>query len=221
MYRVMVRHLNEQTMLAVADIFVQPPATGKYETLKNTLIERFSYSVEKQVRTLLGEMELGDKKPILLREMRTLAGANISDSLLRILWLQRLPARIQEILVVLDGVNLEKLAVCADKATECARITTVATVANTGPNDELQQLKQISELTQAVAKISTYRKRSRLRERKNLLKEDAQNPLTGRKCVITIEDLAIRHGSAYNRVMQNSHWRSGKTRGAINSGSRS
>lgn len=92
------------------------------------------------MRTLLGKMELGDKKPsILLREMRTLADTNILDSLLRTLWLQILPARIQEILVVLDGVNLEKLAVCADKATECARITTVATVSHTDLDDGTTQ----------------------------------------------------------------------------------
>jgi len=131
MYRVTVRHLDEHFMLAVADVLEQPP-TGKYEMLKKTLIERFSDSLEKQMRTLLSELELGDKKPsVLLREMRTLAGSNISDILLRTLWLQRLPARIQEVLVVLDGVSLDKLAMCADKATECAGSTIMAVAENT------------------------------------------------------------------------------------------
>jgi len=169
MYRVTVRHLDEQAMLAVADggVLEQPPTTGKYETLKNALIERFSDSIEKQMRTLLGEMELGEKKPsVLLREMRTLADTNISDSLLRTLWLQRLPARIQEILVVLESVGLDKLAICADKATECAGAAAVVAAVNTDPDNELQQLKhQISELTQAVAKISRMRNRSRSKER--------------------------------------------------------
>lgn len=121
-------------MLAVADILEQPPATDKYETLINALIERFSDSIEKQMRILLSEMELGEKiLSILLREMHTLAGTNISDSLLRTLWLQRLPTRVQEVLVVLDGVNLEKLAACADKATECAKFTSVAAATHTNP----------------------------------------------------------------------------------------
>lgn len=107
-YKVTIRHLDEQTMLAVADILEQPPESNKYETLKNALIERFLDSVEKQMRILLNETELGDKKPsILLREMRALAGSNISDSVLRILWLQRLPARVQEVLVVLEGISLD------------------------------------------------------------------------------------------------------------------
>lgn len=51
--QVLVRHLDEQTMLAVADILEQSPSTGKYEILKNALIERFSDSIEKQMRILL------------------------------------------------------------------------------------------------------------------------------------------------------------------------
>lgn len=76
-YRVTIQHLDEQTMLAVADIFEQPPESNKYKILKNILIERFSDSVEKQMRILLNKTELGDKKPsILFREMRALAGSN-------------------------------------------------------------------------------------------------------------------------------------------------
>lgn len=167
-YRVIVRHLDEQTMLAVADILEQPPGLNKYDTLKNALIERFSDSVEKQMRILLSEMELGDKKPsILFREMRALAGTNISDNLLRTLWLQRLPARVQEVLVVLDEVKLDKLALCADKAVDCASASTAAAATHTEAEGELHQLKQqIHELTQAVAKISTSRSRSRSREKR-------------------------------------------------------
>lgn len=47
MYRVTVRHLDEQAMLAVTDVLEQSPITGKYEALKNALIERFFDSVEK------------------------------------------------------------------------------------------------------------------------------------------------------------------------------
>lgn len=69
------------------------------------------------MRTLLEATELGDKAPsVLLREMRTLAGTNVTDNMLRTLWLQRLPTRIQELLTVLDDMNLDKLAACADKA---------------------------------------------------------------------------------------------------------
>lgn len=69
-YRDMIRHLDEPTMNAVADIIQRPPPTDKYETLKKVLIKRFSDSEEQQMHRLLNEMELGDKKPSqLLREM--------------------------------------------------------------------------------------------------------------------------------------------------------
>lgn len=95
-YNAIVRHLDEEVMIAVADILEAPPATGKYDSLKKHLIKRFIDSQEKQLRTLLRGIELGDKKPSqLLREMKTLAGAEATEGLLRTLWLQRLPARIQ------------------------------------------------------------------------------------------------------------------------------
>ena len=66
--------------------------------------------------TFLSGIELGNKKSSqLLREMRTLAGENATEGLLRILWQQRLPTCIQEMLLIFDDANLNKLAECADK----------------------------------------------------------------------------------------------------------
>ncbi|XP_036148043.1 uncharacterized protein LOC118647366 [Monomorium pharaonis] len=168
-YSAVVRHLDEHSMIAVADILEQPPTIGKYETLKTTLIERFSDSLEKQMRTLLDATELGDKAPsVLLREMRTLAGTNVTDNMLRTLWLQRLPPRIQELLAVLDEVSLDKLAACADKAHDRgAGHGTIATTSVSQP-DSMQTLNnQISKLTKSVAAIGKRRARSRSRGKTN------------------------------------------------------
>lgn len=86
-------------MTTVADLLENPPAAGKYDNLKEQLIKRFADSHEKQLRTLLLGIELGNKKPSqLLREMKTLAGTDATEGLLRTLWLQRLPDRIQQML---------------------------------------------------------------------------------------------------------------------------
>lgn len=45
--------------------------------------------------------------------MKTLAGAEATERLLRTLWLQRLPGRIQQLLLIFEGTTLEKLAECA------------------------------------------------------------------------------------------------------------
>lgn len=75
-------------MTAAVDILEDLPTTNRYEFLKNNLIKRFTDSKEKQLRTLLLGLELGDKKPShLLRDMKSLAGADATDGLLRTLWL--------------------------------------------------------------------------------------------------------------------------------------
>lgn len=159
-YSSVIRHLDEQTMLAVADILEQPPAQVKYETLKSALVKRFSVSQEKQLRTLLGAMELGSKTPsTLLREMRTLAGRDATDTMLRTLWTQRLPQRIQELLVVLEDVNLDKLAACADKAMERYFEPTIAAVKSETPVDILAELTE--KCRKLELEVAEFRRRPR------------------------------------------------------------
>ncbi|KAK2577596.1 hypothetical protein KPH14_012707 [Odynerus spinipes] len=87
----------------------------KYSAIIRHLDEN-TMTTEKQLRTLLSSIELGDKKPsYLLREMQSLAGENATEGLLRTLWLQRLPTRVQELLLILEDTDLGKLAECADK----------------------------------------------------------------------------------------------------------
>ncbi|EZA59717.1 hypothetical protein X777_16517 [Ooceraea biroi] len=69
-FSAVIRHLDEETMIVVADALETPPPQDKYTHLKRILIERFTDSQEKQLRKLLLGIELGDKKPsVLLREM--------------------------------------------------------------------------------------------------------------------------------------------------------
>ncbi|KYN39392.1 hypothetical protein ALC56_06211, partial [Trachymyrmex septentrionalis] len=91
-YGAVIRHIDRATMTMITDILENPPETDKYDKLKETLIVRFTDSQEKQMRTLLSGVELGDKKPSqLFREMRALAGKNTIEGLLRTLWQQRMP----------------------------------------------------------------------------------------------------------------------------------
>lgn len=169
-YSAVVRHLDEAAMLVVADILEQPPVTGKYDALKGALIARFSDSQEKQLRTLLGELELGDKIPsALLREMRALAGKSVTDDVLKTLWVQRLPQRIQELLAVLEGVDLGQLAACADKALERSAGLSVAAVATLPQDDPIQRLTEVVE--KLVIQVAAFepqrssRQRQRWRQR--------------------------------------------------------
>lgn len=119
-YFTVISSLDSVALQGVADFITSPlPATGKYELLKKCIIERFAESTEKQLRKVLTDIELGDKTPShLLREMKLLAGNNISDSVLRTLWLQRLPSSVQMVLATADTLDTDKMAVTADKIAE-------------------------------------------------------------------------------------------------------
>lgn len=158
-YGAVIRHLDQETMIAIEDVLDDLPLIGKYEAVKNALITRFSDSLEKQLRTLLSDIDLGDRTPsALLREMRTLAGANVTDELLRTLWLQRLPQRIQELLAVLEGVELKSLAACADKALERSGGNAVSAVARTPQSDfERRMEERMEKLTAQINALQLHR----------------------------------------------------------------
>ncbi|GFR05842.1 transposon Tf2-6 polyprotein [Trichonephila clavata] len=78
----------------------------------------FKESEEKSIKKLPTGISLGDMKPSqLLRKMKSLAGDNITEKVLRTLWLDKLPDSIKNILVV-SSENLENLSVMADKIFE-------------------------------------------------------------------------------------------------------
>ncbi|XP_046405055.1 uncharacterized protein LOC124170377 [Ischnura elegans] len=104
----------------VEDILSNPPAQNRYEHLKNELIRRLSLSEEKRVRQLLQAEELGDRQPSqLLRHLRSLNGSfQIQDTLLRQIWLTRLPITVQAILQAQTTLPLDELAKIADRIVE-------------------------------------------------------------------------------------------------------
>lgn len=57
-----IQAVDTEILCEVSDIVTSPPATCKYETLKNRLITVFADSEEKRLRSLLTELELGDRR---------------------------------------------------------------------------------------------------------------------------------------------------------------
>ncbi|XP_064485914.1 uncharacterized protein LOC135398443 [Ornithodoros turicata] len=108
----------------VCDLVASPPTQSPYAVLKTELIRRTSMSEQKRFQRLLTPEELGDRAPSqLLRRMRQLLGdrpdsAVIDDSLLRQLFLQRLPANVCMVLAAAGTMSLNDLANLADKVME-------------------------------------------------------------------------------------------------------
>ena len=168
-YSAVIRHLDESTMTVVSDILENPPGQDKYLILKRTLIQRLAESQEKQLLRLLSDVELVSKKPsVLIREMRNLAGLNATEGLLKTLWMQRIPNRLRELLVVLEGSSLDKLAVAADKAWELSGQSEVAETRVGDLQDAVIQrlTQQVEQLSQQVARLG-LRRRSPFRSRKS------------------------------------------------------
>lgn len=144
--------LEGDVLSYVADVVRRPPVHNPYEALRERLIDQFSDSETARLKILLSELQLGDKKPSsLLHEMQNLAAQKIDDKLMKVLWLQRLPITMQQIL----SASNDPLSVLATNADKIAEISTMTPVVNSiEDNSRLGRLEsQISMLTDQVSKL--------------------------------------------------------------------
>lgn len=163
-----VAQLDSRHAAEVEDIITAPPADNPYTYLRKEFIRRFSMSEEQRVRQLLMEEELGERKPSqFLRHLRSLAGSTqVQDSLLRTLWLQRLPNQVHAILQTQAELSLDKLAELADRIVEVSPIQTPVAIHAVAPSaaSELAVLtKRIDDVTREVAALRS-RSHSRMRQ---------------------------------------------------------
>ncbi|XP_017884306.1 uncharacterized protein LOC108627532, partial [Ceratina calcarata] len=96
--------VNPQYAAEVRDIILDPPLAEPYQKLKTELIRRLSSSQEQKTRRLLEHEEIGDRKP----------SQFLRRSVLRTLWLGRLPSHMQVIVATQKYTDLDKVADLAD-----------------------------------------------------------------------------------------------------------
>lgn len=167
----------------ISDYVLAPPEANKYDGLKERLMTCFATSEESKLKTLLQHIELGNKKPSsLLKEMRQLAGTRIAESVLKSLWLNRLPNTMQPVLTVLDG-DLNKIAEAADKLIDTlgkCKINAVTKEKNS-PLNKLDEMKnQIETLTRKLNDTNQRRRRFRSRSRSSYR---SRSPSYEEKCL--------------------------------------
>lgn len=164
-YHYVVASIESEILAQVSDVITNPPAENPYTALKNSLLERFADSAEKRIKKLLREMSLGDKRPsYLLREMKDLAGAKLSDEWLKSLWIQHLPQQTQAILYVSND-DLSKQAILADKICEITDPATSAVNSVSDKNRFSQLEKQIAALTTKIDQLNKPFRRDNARSR--------------------------------------------------------
>ena len=156
-YSFIISSLPPALIMEVKDIITSPPGTYTCDQLKCEIIKRTSVSQQERLRQLLTAEELGDRKPSqLLRRMRSLLGANtLEDSILKQLFLSRLPRNTQVVLAsAKDRENIEHLAELADNIAEVyAPAPTLASVSN--PSIPLATQPLISDPVAALLKQQT------------------------------------------------------------------
>ncbi|XP_049313823.1 uncharacterized protein LOC125778731 [Bactrocera dorsalis] len=169
-YHTVVAAIESNVLAQISDIILNPPNSELYTTLKNRIITQFADSEQKRVKKLLQEQELGDMRPSqLLREMRSLAGSEINDNILKSIWMSRLPSNMR-LIISISNEPLDKVALLADKICEVSDTPHVHVVEtpDTAARSQSSIEQQLAEITKEIASIKANinrRHRSRSRNR--------------------------------------------------------
>lgn len=130
-YNFVVSSLPQDIAESIADILQKPPKVDAYTKLKDILIERNSLSLERRVKKLISDEEMGDKKPSdFYRTLQRLTGSSntFGDDLIKKIWFQRIPHGINIALIPLKDDSLEKLLEVADQVWEAFSTTQVSSI---------------------------------------------------------------------------------------------
>ncbi|XP_064483086.1 uncharacterized protein LOC135395929 [Ornithodoros turicata] len=135
-----VSNLPPEIAVEVTDILTAPLTPNAYDDLRKAVTDRIMTSERERLRQLLAAEELGDRRPSqLLRRMHSLLGSRLpafDRSLLKELFLSRLPQQTQMVLAALPDSSAEALAEVADRVIEVSR-GTIAHVPTPSPAFEV------------------------------------------------------------------------------------
>ncbi|GFX41297.1 transposon Ty3-I Gag-Pol polyprotein [Trichonephila clavipes] len=108
-FHYLVSQLEPKYVENIWDI-VNSKSDTKYTDSKNRLLSLFKESENLHIKRLLTGIELGDMKPSqLLQKLKTFGTSDISDNLIKTLWLEKLPGSIKNILVVSDEREFKQI----------------------------------------------------------------------------------------------------------------
>lgn len=176
-FNYIVAQIETKYIDTIWDIITDDKTENKYSLAKERLLNAFKESESKRIKRLFSGIEIGDMKPShLLQKMKSLATNDISDMVLKTLWLEKLPQHIKHILAVSDE-GIDKLAIMADKIVDMHSQTELYQVnstdvknSSTSSNTISQLLEKISSLEQRIEELHFHQQpngRSRSTERNN------------------------------------------------------
>lgn len=120
-YKYILAHASRELIPYIVGIRNTPLPDGEssYTIFKKRVVQGFACSEEAKLGSLFKAQFLGDSKPSqLLLQLRNVSSGQCSDTVLRSLFLERLPEKVKIILAVSSSVTLDDLALLADKIME-------------------------------------------------------------------------------------------------------
>lgn len=188
-FRHIATNLDPDLLDIVGNIIDNPPATGRYEALKEKLISALSESSEARIRRLLRGQPLGDEKPtVFLQRIRNLIGSDCNQPavshILRSLFLEQMPDAVKTVLAANTTDDIDALALQANSVLDVVRPQVFQDAGKINVVDHLKRVekenvdvieelremnrelvKRIDKLSIRVDKLARGRSRSRERSK--------------------------------------------------------
>ncbi|UYV82469.1 hypothetical protein LAZ67_21002319, partial [Cordylochernes scorpioides] len=162
-FNYLISQLEPKYIENIWDI-INSKSDNKYSECKSRLLELFRESEGLRIKKLISSIELGDMKPSqLLQKLRSLATPDISDNLIKTLWLDKLPTSIKNILVVSEE-DISKLAIMADKINEINSSKEIYD-AEVPSSSTDRLIAKLEDLEPQVSELRLDRSRSRSKNR--------------------------------------------------------
>lgn len=150
-----IGQLEPDILLHLREFTRKPEEEKTYELLKASLMKRFAKTELSRTAELLEEMTLDDKRPSdLFRDMRDIAGEDISIGFLKTMWLKRLPLLMQQTMLGRGG-TIEELVEFADNLSELNRNSVASMEGTRGSPDRMTRIeRQLEHLSKLYARNS-------------------------------------------------------------------
>ena len=144
----------------ISDMLIDIPEEDPYDYLKNLVIKRTGRSEEDRIEDTLRNVTMGDKTPTqLLQFLKRQLGTNVSEKILRSLWLERLPRCVKQIIAPMTRTaDLSDLAESADLVFAQADLG-VHAVRTPEPEPQGALQKTLADLQRQIEEIQVTLKR--------------------------------------------------------------
>lgn len=183
-FNMTIMHLDEKLYEQAFEIIRNPPEENLYDTLKQTIISKFSASSISRLEQLTSGIQLGDNKPSHMLTQLQRTDVTRDKQIIKDFWIQRLPVAARAVIAGVDksspNMTLEELAIIADEIVDTVRVNNIESIGNTvSPNANIsamatnQNNDRISMLEKIIARIENkldnpnHNGRSRNRQREN------------------------------------------------------